>query len=127
MSKSITRRQALKTRGRALPFGVAVSDATPFRHREHLSGSHSLIPGPARAPLAIPAPDVPIVKDYGSTFARMKRLRCNASVICGLYVAPSWPLGMSSTMSSESGALVSGLIEAEPEQGSRVYIPEAGT
>jgi len=122
VSASITRRQALKTVGLALPLGIAASDTTAFRHRAYLGWITDLDSRPdTHAPWPSMRLDASLLVDYRRTFALMKRLGYNAIVIWGFYVARAWPPDISSAVSAERGVLVSRLIEAAHEQGIRVY------
>jgi hypothetical protein len=117
---SITRRQALKTVGLAVP--LAASEAPAFRHRAYLGWITDLDSRPdTHAPWPSLRLDAPLLEDYRRTFASMKRLGYNAVVIWGFYVSRSWPLDIPSAVSPVRGALVSRLIDAAHEQGVRVY------
>jgi hypothetical protein len=122
VGEPITRRQALKTTGLALPFRGEASAATGFRHRAYLGWITDLDSRPdANAPWPSMRLDAPLLQDYNRTFALMKRLGYNAIVIWGFYVSRSWPLDITSAVSAERGALITKLIEAAHEQGIRVY------
>jgi hypothetical protein len=122
MTESITRRQALKTAGLALPLAAAASDATGFRHRAYLGWITDLDSRPdTNAPWPSMRLDVPLIEDYRRTFALMKRLGYDAIVIWGFYVSRSWPLDIAGAVSAERGALVRSLIDAAHEKGIRVY------
>jgi hypothetical protein len=122
VSESITRRQALKTAGFALPLAVAAGDAAGFRHRAYLGWITDLDSRPdTNAPWPSMRLDAPLIEDYRRTFALMKRLGYNAIVIWGFYVSRSWPLDIASAVPPERGTLVGRLIDAAHEQGIRVY------
>ncbi|HET9318844.1 MAG TPA: hypothetical protein VFO27_03685, partial [Bryobacteraceae bacterium] len=122
MNESITRRQALKSAGFALPLGLAASDAAGFRHRAYLGWITDLDFRPdTHAPWPSMRLDAPLIEDYRRTFAAMKRLGFNAIVIWGFYVSRSWPPDIATAVPPERGALVGRLIDAAHEQGIRVY------
>jgi hypothetical protein len=122
VSASITRRQAFKTAGLALPFSLAASDTARFRHRAYLGWITDLDSRPdALAPWPSMRLDAPLLEDYRRTFASMKHVGYNTIVIWGFYVSRSWPLDISSAVSPERGALVRRLIDDAHERGIRVY------
>jgi hypothetical protein len=119
---SITRRDALKTAGLALPLGLAASDAKAFRYRAYPGWITDLDSRPdTHAPWPSMRLDAALLEDYRRTFASMKRLGYNSIVIWGFYVSRNWPLDIRSAVSPERGALVGRLIDAAHEQGIPVY------
>ncbi len=122
MNQSITRRQALKSAGFALPLGLAASDAAEFRHRAYLGWITDLDSRPdTHAPWPSMRLDAPLIEDYRRTFSAMKRLGFNTIVIWSFYVSRSWPPDIATAVPPERGTLVSKLIDAAHEQGIRVY------
>ena len=110
------------TVGLALPFRGEASDSPGFRHRAYLGWITDLDSRPdAHAPWPSMRLDAPLLEDYRRTFALMKRLGYNAIVIWGFYVSRSWPLDITSAVSTGRGAQVERLIDAAHRQGIRVY------
>lgn len=124
LSRSITRREALRTAagGLSVPLTVAASGGHGFRHRAYLGWITDLDSRPdTNTPWPSMRLDAPLIQDYRRTFALMKRLGYDAIVIWGFYVSRSWPLDIASAVPPERGTLAGKLIDAAHEQGIRVY------